>query len=99
MDRVLVNKPQPLEAQAVAERNKVQKSFGTRVRLLRTEQNLTLEMLAEKADLHEKYVGSVERGERNLSLFNVWRLAKGLSITTAELVEELPSPRAVRTRK
>jgi len=98
MDRVVVNKPQPLEASAVAERNKVQKSFGKRLRTLRTEQNLTLEMLAERADLHEKYVGSVERGERNLSLFNVWRLAHGLGITTAELVQELPPPRAAKAR-
>ncbi len=99
MDRVLVNKPKPLEAQAAAERDKVQKSFGKRVRALRSEKDMTLEMLAEAADLHERYVGSVERGERNLSLFNVWRLAKGLGITTAELVQELPSPRAAKARK
>lgn len=98
MPRVVVNTPQPLDAQAAAERDKVQRSFGQRLRALRTEQQLTLEMLAERADLHERYVGSVERGERNLSLFNVWRLANGLGITPADLVQDLPKP-AKKARK
>lgn len=96
MPRVVVNTPQPLDTQAAAERDKVQRSFGQRLRALRTSQQLTLEMLAERADLHERYVGSVERGERNLSLFNIWRLAHGLGITTAELVQDLPKPGKAR---
>ena len=71
MTRVLGNKPQPLEARFAQERDRVQAAFGKRVREFRTEQQLTLEMLAAKADLHENYVGAVERGERNLSLYNV----------------------------
>lgn len=90
MSRVLVNKPQPLEARFAKERDLVQLSFGKRLRALRTEQKLTLEMLAERADLHENYVGAVERGERNLSLYNVWRLAAGLGLTANDLVQDLP---------
>ncbi|WP_236748634.1 helix-turn-helix domain-containing protein [Acidovorax carolinensis] len=97
MDRVVVNKPQPLEARFAQERDRVQAAFGKRVREFRTEQQLTLEMLAEKADLHENYVGAVERGERNLSLYNVWRLAGGLGLSVAELVQDLPARKAKRT--
>jgi transcriptional regulator with XRE-family HTH domain len=53
--------------------------------------HLTLEMLAERADLHANYVGAVERGERNLSLYNIWRLAHGLGLTAADLMQELPA--------
>lgn len=90
MSRVLVNKPQPLEARFAKERDLVQLSFGKRLRALRTEHKLTLEMLAERADLHENYVGAVERGERNLSLYNVWRLANGLGLSASDLVQDLP---------
>ena len=96
MTRVLVNRPQPLEARFAQERDRVQAAFGKRVREFRTEQQLTLEMLAAKADLHENYVGAVERGERNLSLYNVWRLAGGLGLSVAELVQDLPARKGKR---
>jgi len=97
MTRVLVNKPQPLEARFALERDRVQAAFGKRVRDFRTEQQLTLEMLAERSDLHENYVGAVERGERNLSLYNVWRLANGLGLPVAELVQDLPARKTKRS--
>ena len=96
MNRVVINKPQPLEARFALERDRVQAAFGKRVREFRTEQQLTLEMLAAKADLHENYVGAVERGERNLSLYNVWRLAGGLGLSVAELVQDLPARKGKR---
>lgn len=74
----------------------MQAAFGKRVREFRTERQLTLEMLAEKADLHENYVGAVERGERNLSLYNVWRLANGLGLPVADLVQDLPACKAMQ---
>ena len=94
MTRVFVNKPQPLEARFAQERDRVQAAFGKRVREFRTEQELTLEMLAEKADLHENYVGAVERGERNVSLFNIWRLAHALKVEASQLMTGLPAPKA-----
>ena len=56
----------------------------------------TLEMLAERADLHANYVGAVERGERNLSLYNIWRLAQGLGLAADELMQELPARKGKR---
>lgn len=41
--------------------------------------------------LHWTYVGSVERGERNVSLQNICRLAKALDVNVAELMDDLQS--------
>ena len=90
MTRVIVNKPQPLEARFALERDRVQAAFGSRLREYRVAKQLTLEMLAERADLHANYVGAVERGERNLSLYNVWRIAHGLGVAPADLMQALP---------
>lgn len=90
MPRVVVNKPQPLEARFVVERDRVQAAFGSRLRDFRVARQLTLEMLADRADLHANYVGAVERGERNLSLYNIWRIAHGLGVAPAELMQSLP---------
>lgn len=90
MSRVLVNKPQPLEERFVRERDAMLSVFGVRVRQERIRKELTLEMLAERSDLHANYVGSVERGERNVSLYNIWRIADGLGVAPTELLEGLP---------
>jgi transcriptional regulator with XRE-family HTH domain len=45
--------------------------------------------LAEKIGLHFTFVSSVERGERNLSLSSLLRLAKGLEINPGDLVDGL----------
>jgi transcriptional regulator with XRE-family HTH domain len=61
--------------------------FGKRVRELRLLRNLSQEKLAELADLHRNYVGGVERGERNVSLINIVRLAHGLNVRPVKLIE------------
>ena len=61
--------------------------FGRRVRELRIERKLSQEKLAEVAELHRNYVGGIERGERNVSLLNIVKLAHGLNVRPTRLME------------
>jgi transcriptional regulator with XRE-family HTH domain len=65
--------------------------LGRRVRALRQERNLSQEKLAEKARVHRTYVGSLERGERNVALINIVRLAEALGVDPCELVKGMTS--------
>ncbi|WP_172272127.1 helix-turn-helix domain-containing protein [Caulobacter sp. RHG1] len=56
------------------------------VRRLRRAAGKSQEELAERADLHRTYVGSIERAERNLSLDNIERLALALGVEPAALL-------------
>jgi len=58
------------------------------LRRFRTARGLSQEKLGSLAGLHRTYVGSVERGERNISIDNIERLASALDIEPAELVTE-----------
>ncbi len=68
------------------------KVFGQNVRRLRKRRGFSQEELAERAGLHRTYIGSVERGERNISLENIVALARALGVSLAELVEGVVSP-------
>lgn len=59
------------------------------VRQLRLRLNLSQEDLADASELHRTYVGSIERGERNVSLQNVVLLARALNTTPSELLQGL----------
>lgn len=60
---------------------------GDRVRKQRTGMNLTQATLAEKCGLHRTF-GSVERGERNVALLSLRKIAVALRVTPAELLTE-----------
>jgi len=61
-------------------------AFGATLRAYRQEAGLSQEKLAAKAGLDRTYVGGAERGERNVALINIVRLAEALGVTPADLV-------------
>jgi transcriptional regulator with XRE-family HTH domain len=63
--------------------------LGNRVRRLRLRKRLSQEDLADVCGLHRTYLGSVERGERNVSLTNIVRLARALDTTPSRLLTGL----------
>lgn len=69
-------------------KTKVRVAFGQKVRARRHVLDMTIEELAEAADLHHNYIGSVERGERNIALENIIALAKALKCSPKELIPE-----------
>jgi transcriptional regulator with XRE-family HTH domain len=64
--------------------------FGFTLRKLRDERGYSQEELAERAGLHRNYVGGVERGERNVALENIVKLAKALSVSPRDLFSDFP---------
>jgi transcriptional regulator with XRE-family HTH domain len=61
------------------------REFADRIRELRAERGWSQERLAEEADLHRTYVGGIERALRNVSLWNIAKLAQALGVPIAEL--------------
>jgi transcriptional regulator with XRE-family HTH domain len=62
-------------------------AFGAQVRRLRKQIDLSQEQLALQSGVDRSFVGQVERGERNLSLENIHRLADGLKVSPTELLQ------------
>lgn len=67
------------------EKNNYLVRFGLALRHRRNQQKLTQEELANLCDLDRTYIGSVERGERNVSLINIHKIASALNIEVKEL--------------
>ncbi len=61
--------------------------FGARVRTLRKQAGFSQEDFALEIGLDRTYMGGVERGERNLALLNIRKIARGLKITESELLK------------
>lgn len=62
--------------------------FGDQLRTLRILRGFSQEELAEHAGLHRTYVSSAERGERNISLINIFKLAAALDVQAADLLKK-----------
>ncbi|GGM17275.1 transcriptional regulator [Deinococcus aerophilus] len=60
--------------------------FARAMRTLRQTKGLSQEDLAERAGLHRNYIGSVERGERNVGIDNLERIAQALETELIDLI-------------
>lgn len=65
------------------------KAFGKKMYCLRVELRLSQEQLAERAQLDRTYISSVERGQRNISLLNICKLAAALEVLPDSLLANL----------
>lgn len=63
----------------------LQKQVGKAVRACREKLGISQEAFADRIGMHRAYYGAVERGERNLTLRNIDRIAKGLGVKPVEL--------------
>lgn len=63
--------------------------FGARLKELRQKRGLTQEALAEKINLSPNFIGMIERGNRNTSVDNVFKIAKALDVSLAEFFKPL----------
>lgn len=66
--------------------------LGERIRSHRNALGISQEALADRSGTHWTFVGQVERGQRNVSLHNLLKLAAGLEVDVGELVGALPAP-------
>ena len=65
----------------------IKRNFGARVREIRKSKGLSQETLALKCELDRTYIGAVERGERNISIINMYKIAHALAVPTRELLD------------
>ena len=63
--------------------------FGKRLKALRIDHNLTQLELAENLDMSPNFIGMIERGERNTTVENVFKISRALNIKPSNLFEEL----------
>lgn len=69
----------------------MEKEFGERARRVRTEQQLSLEELAQRSGVSRAALSKIERGERDTSLSNAVRIATALGVPLAQLLEPAPT--------
>jgi transcriptional regulator with XRE-family HTH domain len=73
-------------------REEVLAGFGAALRRERAKADVSQEQLAEAADVHVTYVSQVERGLKNVTLYNICRFARALGTTPASLLRGLIDP-------
>lgn len=63
--------------------------FGEKVREIRISKKISQEQLADLSNVHRTYIGMIERAEKNITLVNIEKIAKGLNVNIIELLNEL----------
>lgn len=68
--------------------SQIRNCFGANLRTLRKQRHFSQEALSHLSGLDRTYIGSVERGERNISLINIYKIAQALDINVKELFND-----------
>ena len=71
------------------EPEELQREIGDTVRRLRAAQGYSQEAFAQEARLNRAYMGGVERGQRNVGVVNLYRIARALNMSLSELFAEV----------
>ena len=64
----------------------INKRVGLNIRRYRIKKGWSQEQLAFEADLHRAYIGHIERGEKNIGLINLEKIARALKVEIAKLI-------------
>ena len=64
-------------------------NFGKIIRELRKKKDISQEELGFRSNLHRTYIGMIERGEKNITLENIDKIAKGLDVSMKKIFEKL----------
>jgi transcriptional regulator with XRE-family HTH domain len=86
------------ERKPKAKNEAVQQALGRRIRELRSKRGWSQEDFADICGLHRTYMGSIERGERNLTIVSILTVAQHLEMTVSQLLSGLERRAADRVR-
>lgn len=70
-------------------KTKTLKKLGDNLRLLRTNNGMSQEKLAELADIHRNFVGLIERGEREVGIYKLIQIAAALKVNPEKIFKDL----------
>lgn len=67
-------------------------AIGAKIQSVRARKGITQDQLGERAGMNAKYVSAIERGQKNLTVLTLERIAKGLGVELFELLMLPPGP-------
>lgn len=70
-------------------KNSIEIQIGMQLRFVRLSKGLTQEQLAELSDLHRTYIGSVERGERNITIKNLYKILMAMDCSLVDFFKQI----------
>ena len=65
------------------------KIIGNKLKSIRIRNGISQEKLGELCGLHRTYIGMVERGEKNITIYNVWLISESLNVDLKSIFNEL----------
>ena len=68
----------------ITKMNKIEQRLGDQLKIVRLKKGLTQEQLAELSGLHRTYIGSVERGERNITVKNLYKILLAMNCSLSD---------------